>query len=345
MPILTPAELEARLNALPRVQLGLWPTPLEAAERLSAAWGGPEILLKRDDLSGLALGGNKVRNLEFRLANALAMGCDTVVMAREPYSNNARQTAAAAIRLGMRMVLLIPSEDPVPMQGNRLLEELMGVDVRVIPTTDPAKVRAAVESVLAAERAAGRAPYDNDGQHPDTYGALGYVAGALELVRQCDARGITPAAVYVAAGFTHSGLHFGLRILGRDWPVVGITVELRRAQLLPRREVVVEHLCALLGLPPDIVPPEDDFAADDTHLGRGFQDVTEATAAAMREAARLDAIILDPFYTGKVMAGLRADIEQGRWPADATVVFLHSGGIPALFSVPEQILGAATVRA
>ena len=338
MPTLTPAELEARLDALPRVQLGLWPTPLEAVPRLSAAWGGPQILLKRDDLSGLALGGNKVRNLEFRLANALAQGCDTIVMAREPYSNNARQTAAAAIRLGIRMVLLIPSEQPVPMQGNRLLAELLGVDVRVIPTTDPAKVRAAVEAVLGEERAAGRAPYDNDGQHPDTYGALGYVAGALELVQQCDARGLTPAAVYVAAGFTHMGLHFGLRILGRDWPVVGITVELRRAQLLPRREVAVRHLAALLGLPPDAVPA-DDFEADDTHLGHGFQDVTEATAAAIREAARLDAIILDPFYTGKVMAGLRADIERNRWHSDETVIFLHSGGIPALFSVPDLVLG------
>lgn len=117
-PLLDVETLEARLGEVPRAQLGAWPTPLEDCARPSHAWAGPTILAKRDDLSGLALGGNKVRHLEFRIGNALAKGCDVIVMAREPYSNNARQTAAAAAKLGIRMVLLIPSDEPVALQGN-----------------------------------------------------------------------------------------------------------------------------------------------------------------------------------------------------------------------------------
>src|SRR5205823_8010539 len=137
---------------------------LEGCPRLSASWAGPPIVVKRDDLSGLALGGNKVRHLEFRIANALARGCDSIVMAREQFSNNARQTAAAAAKVGLRMVLLVPSETPVVLQGNRLLEELVGAEVRVIPTTDPDQVRVAVREAIAAEAAAGRRPYDDDAE-------------------------------------------------------------------------------------------------------------------------------------------------------------------------------------
>ena len=333
---LTIDELERRLAALPRVQLGAWPTPLEAAERLSGAWGGPRILVKRDDLSGLALGGNKVRHLEFRMGMALAQDCDVVVMAREPYSNNARQTAAAAARLGLRMVLLIPSEQPVPIQGNRLLEELLGADVRVIPTTDPAAVRAAVREVVAAERASGHRPFDNDGELPDVYGLLGYVAGAAELARQCQERGIALAAVYIAAGFSHAGLALGARLLGLPWQVVGVAVELRRPELVPRQLAAADEVCRRLGLANPLGP--DSFEIAEAPLGAGFQDITPDVPRMLAEAARLEGLILDPIYTAKVAIGLKADARAGRWGRDDQVVLIHSGGVPALFSFADRLV-------
>lgn len=342
MPVLSPPcapeALEQRLAALPHVRLGLWPTPLERLDRLSAAWGGPPIYAKRDDLSGLALGGNKVRNLEYRLAAAQARGCDVVIMAREQYSNNARQTAAAAARLGMRMVLLVPSERPVPLQGNRLLEELVGAEVRVIPTEDPAEIRAAVRRAVEAEIAAGHRPFDNDAERPDVYAELGYVAGALELARQCRERGLEPAAIYVAAGFSHAGLLLGLRLLGLPWPVVGATVELTTPALVPRQTAAADQVCALLGVANPL--RREDLEIRDEWLGAGFQRITPEARAVMREAGRLEGLLLDPVYTAKVAACLRADVLAGRWRGAAPLVFLHTGGLPALFSMPETVVSA-----
>jgi 1-aminocyclopropane-1-carboxylate deaminase/D-cysteine desulfhydrase-like pyridoxal-dependent ACC family enzyme len=334
-PILDVETLEARLGEVPRAQLGAWPTPLEVCAGLSRAWAGPTIFAKRDDLSGLALGGNKVRHLEFRMGNALAKGCDVVVMAREPYSNNARQTAAAAAKLGIRMVILIPSDEPVALQGNRLLEELLGADVRVLPTTDPDAVSAAVRDVIDAETAANRRPYDNDAESPNAYGVIGYVAGALELVRQCVQRGIEPAAVYIAAGYSQAGLLLGLRLLGRTWPVVGAAVEHRRATLVPRQLAAVEQVAAMLGVESPL--SDADIEIQDAPLGDAFQHVTAEAREAMHEAGRLEGLILDPFYTAKVMACLRANIEDGRWRPAETVIFVHSGGLPAVFSIPELV--------
>lgn len=329
--------LEERLNALPRVRLGHWPTPLERCERLSAAWDGPTILAKRDDLSGLALGGNKVRNLEFRLAHARAKGCDVVVMAREQYSNNARQTAAAAAKLGMRLVLLIPSEAPVPLQGNRLLEELVGAEVRVIPTEDPAEIKSAVVAAVATERAAGHVPFDNDAEQVNTYAALGYVAGAAELARQCDELGVEPSAVYIAAGNSHAGLVLGLRLLGREWPVVGAAVELRSEPLRPRQIAATNEIAAMLGVPNPV--SEADLEIQDEPLGEGFQKITPEARAVTSEVGGLEGLIVDPVYTAKVMACLRADVHAGRWPRHGTVVFIHTGGLPALFSMPDLVAG------
>jgi 1-aminocyclopropane-1-carboxylate deaminase/D-cysteine desulfhydrase-like pyridoxal-dependent ACC family enzyme len=331
-------DLGYRINRIPRVKLGLWPTPLESQFRLSAAWGGPEILVKRDDLSGLALGGNKVRNLEFRMANALATGCDVVVMAREQYSNNARQTAAAAAKLGLRMVVLVPSEEPVEVQGNRLLEEIVGAEVRVIRTTDPAEIRAAVREAVQSEVANGRRPYDNDSEDPNTYGVLGYVAGAVELVRQCDQLGVEPSAVYLAAGNSQAGLVLGLRLMGRAWPVVGASVEMPGSVLRPRQRESIAAVAEMLGV--ENPTSDADFDIQDAPLGEGFQRMTPEAREVTLEAGRLEGLILDPVYTAKAAACLRADVLAGRWPRGSKLVFIHTGGVPALFSMPGTVLSA-----
>jgi 1-aminocyclopropane-1-carboxylate deaminase/D-cysteine desulfhydrase-like pyridoxal-dependent ACC family enzyme len=341
--VLTTAELNARLARLPRAPLGCWPTPLEDLQRLRQAWGGPRLLVKRDDLSGLAFGGNKVRHAEFKLGRALADGCDVVVMAREQYSNNARITTAAAIKLGLRMVLLVPSKSPVPLQGNRLLEELLGAEVTHLPTEDPAAIRAAVQAAVERARAAGHRPFDNDGQDFTLSPTLGYVAGALELVEQLAAQDLEPSAVYIAAGNSHTGLLLGLRLLGKRWPVVGIAVELRRAELLARQRAAADQACALLEIANPLV--ESDFEIQDQPLGEGFQRLTPEARAVMAQVARTEALILDPVYTAKVMAGLRADVQRGRWrPAD-TLLFLHSGGLPALFSMPDSVEPSTLISA
>lgn len=338
------ATLEGCLRDLPRVQLGIWPTPLEAWPRISGSWGGPALLAKRDDLSGLALGGNKVRNLEFRMANAMAKGCDVIVMAREQYSNNARQTAAAAAKLGLRMVLLVPSEELVPMQGNRLLAEIVGAEVTVLSTEDPASVNLAIRDAIQAERAAGRCPYDNDAESPSAYAVLGYVAGAVELVRQLNQQRIEPAAIYVAAGNSQAGLLLGLRLLGYSWPVIGAAVEVPSEILVPRQLAAVTEAASMLGvLNPLCV---EDFEVQDEPLGRGFQDVTKDVRDVIGEVGRLEAAILDPIYTAKVMVSLQQDIKAGRWSRGDQVIFIHTGGLPALFSMPYvDGSGSASARA
>jgi D-cysteine desulfhydrase family pyridoxal phosphate-dependent enzyme len=319
-----------------RIPLAHIPTPLEPLDRLGAALGKPPgtLRVKRDDLTGLAGGGNKARKLEYLCADALEQGCDTLVTGGGRQSNHVRMTAGAANRLGLRCTIVVAGERPEVPTGNIVLDELLGPEIVWFGGPGDLPYEAIEAAILATAdrlRADGRHPYAMPIGGASTVGALGYVQAAVELVDQ--APDFDVVVVADGSGGTHAGLAAGLgdhrRVLGVD---VGARNDLDTA--IPARAADV---AARVGLPEPA--GADTFGApggpvDHTCAGRAYGVPTEATREALELTARLEGLILDPVYTGKAMAGLIAACRQGRLAADDTVVFLHTGGLPALLAEP-----------
>ncbi|SEF00837.1 D-cysteine desulfhydrase [Rhizobiales bacterium GAS188] len=344
MPIVSMRPQAGASAALPRVVLGTLPTPLDEAPRLAAALGSPPIWVKREDLSGLALGGNKTRQLEALMAAALAAGADTVIATAAAQSNFCRTTAAAAAKLGLGAVLLLRGHDGLPVTGNLLLDRLLGAEIEFIDTADPydPAVPLRLEQIAGRLRAAGRRPHlihvvGSSG----AIGAAAYLPAAEELVSQSRAHGVAPAALYVTAGsgLTVAGLALGLKHLGSPMRVVGICAQKPAAFMRPLIVERANEAAALLGISTRV--EATDIALDDRQIGPGYGTATPASVEAIELAARTEGLLLDPVYTGKCMAGLIADIRAGRWSGGGPVVFLHSGGTPGLFAYGADRLEAA----
>jgi len=326
------------LDQLPRIALQHAPTPLEPMPRLTAALGGPKLWIKRDDCTGLALGGNKVRKLEFLLGEALAQGADTIITAGGPQSNHARQTAAAAARLGLDCVLIltdaVAGRDPAyHAGGNLLLDELFGARIELHPgTADPD-----AEMARAAEqcRAEGGTPYIIPIGGSNALGMMGYVDAARELLDQAKAQGvgITHVALASGSGGTHAGLALGLALGGSTAPAIGYCISRTSQEQRPRVAALLQSGSALLGVASPL--SGDDVVLEDGVVGEGYGLPTPGMVEAVRLAAAQEALLLDPVYTGKAMAGLIAGIRAGRFGPDDSVVFLHTGGAPSLFAYPD----------
>ena len=345
--------LARALDTLPRVSLTVSPTPLQEAVRLRDALGGPSrcprILVKRDDLTGLAGGGNKARKLEFLLADALRVGATALVTTGGAQSNHARMTAAAACRFGLRtsLVLTSPADEP-EMQGNLLLDHILGAEVRFVPAGDPALAVGPgedeeVATVLADLAERGERPYLIPLGGSSSVGVLGYVAGTLELLGQLEAAGEIPSRLYVAAGSrgTVAGLVLGAKLAGVAYRVVGIAVSGGDPEKTDRAAALAREAAALLGTDTDVRPVE--FETDHDQIGPGYGIATPACLEAIRLVARTEGILLDPVYTGKAMAGLIADVRRGVMGPSETVVFLHTGGLPGLFAHAADLMAEATV--
>jgi D-cysteine desulfhydrase family pyridoxal phosphate-dependent enzyme len=305
------------------------PTPLEPADRLGAALGldAGRLFVKRDDVNGLAGGGNKVRKLEYLVADALAAGCDTLVTGGGRQSNHCRITAAAANRLGLACTIVLTSPRPSTPTGNVLLDEVLRPDIVWAGERDYYGAEAAIEEACERLRSEGRTPYAIPVGGASTVGALGYVACGLELVEQLGAVGAgPPAAVYVAdgSGGTHAGLVAGLGDHGR---VVGVDVGTRPDldERVPEKAV---EAAALAGL----AAPVGEVQVDHDRFGSGYGAPTDECREALHLAATTEGLLLDPVYTGKAMAGLVAAAREGRLPKAGPVVFVHTGGTPALFA-------------
>jgi D-cysteine desulfhydrase family pyridoxal phosphate-dependent enzyme len=326
------------LDQLPRIALQHAPTPLEPMPRLTAALGGPQLWIKRDDCTGLALGGNKVRKLEFLLGEALAQGADTIITAGGPQSNHARQTAAAAAKLGLDCVLILTDavmgRDPTyHTNGNLLLDELFGARIELHPgTADPD-----VELARAAEqcRAEGGTPYIIPIGGSNALGMMGYVDAARELLDQAKAQGvgITHVALASGSGGTHAGLALGLALGGSTAPAIGYCISRTSQEQRPRVAALLQAGSQLLGVASPL--SGDDVVLEDGVVGEGYGQPTDGMVEALRLAAAQEALLLDPVYTGKAMAGLIAGIRAGRFRPDDAVVFLHTGGAPSLFAYPD----------
>lgn len=323
-----PKARPARIDHLPRVSLGEWPTALHRLDGLSRELG-LELWAKRDDLTTLALGGNKVRKLEFLLGDAVGKGSDVVVSTGGSQSNHARLTAAACAILGLECRLIL-DRGRHPDGGNLLLDDLFGAKVTIIEDSNPDLAAAAMEQLANDLRSQGRDPYviPRGGSVPQ--GATGYVSMVLELTGQLD--GMVPDAVYVATGSggTHSGVMAGRSLAGHDWRVQGISVS--RARSLQEAKILELSNQTLAWIGNDSRILAEHVHVDDGFAGPAYGVPTLDTWNAIQLAARLDGLVLDPVYTGKAMAGLIAHARQGRIRGGASVVFVHTGGSPALFA-------------
>ncbi|MEA1065298.1 D-cysteine desulfhydrase [Erwinia sp. HR93] len=320
----------ARLAEYPRIELVGGPTPLQRLSRLSD-YLGREIYIKRDDVMAVAPGGNKLRKLEFLAAAALNEGADTLLTAGAIQSNHVRQTAAVAARLGMHCVALL--ENPAGIQaanylsnGNRLLFDLYHVESIYCEALNHPEERLAEQATRL--EAQGFRPFIIPPGGSNPLGALGYVACAQEIAAQC-AGWLAPAAVIVASGSagTQAGLGVGMASVMPDTPVIGVTVSRDATAQSGRVSALQQSTAALLSLK---APAK--ITLWDSWYSPGYGIPSDAGNAAVKLLARLEGVLLDPVYTGKAMAGLIKGLEQARFPGHGPLLFIHTGGAPALFA-------------
>ncbi len=328
-----------------RLPLAHLPTPLEPLERLSRELGGPRLWVKRDDCTGLAGGGNKTRKLEFLLGDALNRGADTVLTAGAVQSNHARQTAAACARLGLRCELFLKEARPgrgecYRHSGNVLLNRILGAKVHILP--GEASAEPAMEERVEALRKEGRRPYTIPVGGSNAVGALGYVECARELSAQADGMGLEiDTVVHASASHgTQAGLAVGLAIAGAEARLLGVSVSGSSRQARANVERLAAATCEHLGSPVRFAQIE----VDDRFIGEGYGIPTSEGLAAIRLLARLEGLLLDPVYTGKAMAGIVELVRDGRFGSDENVVFLHTGGWPALFAYQEDLAEEGVAR-
>ena len=333
----------AGIARFPRVRLGHAPTPIDPAPNLGAALG-IDLWVKRDDCTGLAFGGNKVRQLEFHFGEARASGADTVLVTGAVQSNLVRIAAAAARKLGMAVHIQLEERvadggETYRTSGNLLLDRVLGATLHPFPMgEDEAAADAAMErraEILAAE---GRRPYvihSAPGHAP--LGGLGYVLAAGEVMEQARALGMGFDAVVCASGsaLTYAGMLVGLRALGERAPVLGICVRRDAASQAARVARVASALAAMIECPAAF--DAGDIDVSDAVLAPGYGRLNEAVREAMALAARHEGLLLDPVYTAKAMAGLIAHVRSGRIAAGSRVLFVHTGGQPALFAYADSL--------
>ena len=324
----------------PRVRLAHAPTPLEAMPNLSAHLDGPNLFVKRDDCTGLAMGGNKARQLEYYIGEAVDQGADTVLITGAVQSNFVRQAAAAARKCGMdchiQLEDRVPHNDSTYMgSGNVLLDHLLGATIHTFPEgEDEAAADANLEAIADGLRAEGKAPYviHLGIDHPPL-GGLGYVDAGREIVTQAQSMNLNLDAIVVAtgSGLTHAGLLTGVRAAGSNVPVYGICVRRDEVQQRARIERRLAEIVELAGLPTSTAT-KDDVNVEDTWLGPGYGRLTPEIEEALSLSAQHEALVLDPVYTGKVMSGLIGMVRRGDFKTSDNVLFVHTGGSPALFA-------------
>lgn len=332
-PVIAPEALKKRLERFSRLSLADLPTPLLDCPRLSEKLGGPRILVKREDLTGMAFGGNKIREFEYSLAPAIREGYDVLFHGAASQSNQSRVTAAMAARFGLKAVMVGRTDaHSHPVNGNLLLDHLFGAEVHL---ADNPQEKARVIERLEAE---GLRVYNTstDGYY---LRSISYVDGFLELREQLQGCGIRPDGLYVCSGVhTHVGLVVGARALGIPLRVVGISPSPQDDEEdAANLAVVANKVAEMLAL--DLSFIGDDFESYGAFAGDAYGTLTDASREAVVLAARTEALVLDPVYTGKAFGAMVRHIREGQWGPGQTVVFVHTGGTPALFAYADEILG------
>jgi D-cysteine desulfhydrase len=329
------------LAKFPRRRYTAGQTPIEKVPRFSAALGGPNIYIKRDDLLGLTAGGNKTRKLEFLVAEALAQGADTLITCGAIQSNHCRLTLAAAVKEGLQCRLVL--EERVPgsyrprASGNNFLYNLLGVEqVKVVPAG--ANMLEEMATVAGELAAAGRKGYVIPGGGSNPLGALGYVACAQEILAQTFDLGLDLQTIVCASGSagTQAGLVTGVQGCNLNVPVLGINVSRTREAQEALVYGLVQETAEKLGLSAPV--PREAVTCFGDYVGPGYSLPTPGMAEAVQLLARTEGILLDPVYTGKAMAGLIDLVRKGYFKQDSNILFVHTGGSPALYVYEEYLL-------
>ena len=314
------------MKNVPRMKFAHLPTAVEELPRLSAHLGGPRLLVKRDDQTGLAFGGNKTRKLEFLVADALDNRAKTLISAGAIQSNHCRQVAAVAARYGFDCTLVLTGDPPAHPSANFLLDELFGVEVvHVIDRQDRDRV---LEETYERKLLGGGRPYLVPYGGSSPIGVLGYVFAVEELLHQ----GVMPDWIVfgTSSGGTHAGLTLGARLFHYHGRLLGISIDESEAWLKLHVSALASDTSELLGDRVSFTP--DDILASDAYCQAGYGVLTESERDAVRLFARYEGLLLDPVYTGRAAAGLIDLIQKGKFKPGETVLFWHTGGQPALFA-------------
>jgi D-cysteine desulfhydrase len=327
-----------RIESLARFPLAQLPTPIEELKSLSRELGGPELLIKRDDQTGLALGGNKTRKLEFLVGQALEQGADTLVTAGAAQSNHCRQTAAAAARAGLRCELLLNGRKPELPNGNVLLDELLGARIHWIQPSERAAKLLELPDQLRTE---GRKPYVIPVGGSNGVGATGYVLAMIELVEQLDGIGRRADHVVFASssGGTQAGIVVGANVTGFKGKLHGVRIDKDDRQGVPYPQElanIANENAKYIGFDGQFAP--SDFNVTYDYLGGGYGVVGDLEREAIRLLGSREGIVLDPVYTGRSMGALIDLIRKKAFRSDETVLFWHTGGAPALFAYAKDLI-------
>lgn len=339
---LTPATAQVDFDRFPRTMLCHQPTPIEPLPRLSEFLGGPAIFIKRDDCTGLAMGGNKTRKLEFLVGDAMQQKADMLVTQGAVQSNHVRQTAAAACKVGMKCHVLlerrVPDRDASYEEtGNVLLDNLFGATYEFRPPG--LDMNAEGEAATAAQREKGHRPYFIPGGGSNATGALGYVKCAQEIADYTNQTGQSFDWLVMGTGSTgtQAGLVAGFHALGHVLPVMGVSVRQPRDRQMSAVHALTQKTLEKLGAEGI---PLSKILVDDGYVGEGYGIPAESTLEAIRLLARQEGILLDPVYSAKGMAGLIGMVRDGFFKPTDSVLFLHTGGSTALFAYQEQLLAS-----
>jgi L-cysteate sulfo-lyase len=331
--LITAQELQNRIDKLPRVKLLNLPTPLEKMPRLSASLKGPHLWVKREDCTGLAFGGNKERKAEFALGDALAKKADVVITVGPIQSNHSRATAAAAKKLGLDVILVLTGEKPSSYDGNLLLNNLLGAEIRFLEGK-PSKLEKVryMEEIAASLRKKKHVPYIIPAGASYPPGATAYVNAMLELFKQARDRRFKVSHVVHAAGSggTQAGLVLANKVLELGVEVIGICAEPGVKEKLVKETVeIASRTAELLNVKVNVTP--DDVILNQDYAGEAYGVPTPEAVNAIKLVAQTEGTLLDPIYTGRAMAGLISLVRQGHFKRGGNVVFLHTGGTPTLF--------------
>lgn len=322
---------------IPRVPLGFFPTPLIELTKLSEKLGGPRIFMKRDDNTGLALGGNKTRKLEFILADALAQGADTIITAGAAQSNHCRQTAAAAASLGLECHLVLGGEEPEQFDGNLLLDKIFGCNIHWA-----GKNRKGEDIPLLVEqlKKQGKKPYIVPYGGSNELGALAFVEALKELETQSQniKTRFTHIVFASSSGGTHAGLMLGKKILKLPSKIVGINIDKGESDKVPFNQ----HILSLADSTAKLIDEEHRFSdtglcLNSDYVGEGYGIIGTLENEAISLTAQTEGILLDPVYTGRAMGGLIDMIRSGEIKKTDNVLFWHTGGAPALFAYSDSL--------
>ena len=320
----------------PRVSLGFFPTPLIELPNLGAALGGARIFMKRDDQTGLALGGNKTRKLEYILGDALAQGCDTIITAGAEQSNHCRQTAAAAAKLKLECHLILGGAEPASARGNLLLDRLLGSHIH---WAGDHRKGEDIPQLFEQLQSAGKRPYIVPYGGSNELGAIAFAAATRELLAQLGDEPFTHLVFASSSGGTHAGLMLGKFICDQAYRLIGVNIDKGEAD----EPAFDQHILSLANRTAALLEIEHRFSNEDVilnsdYLGAGYGVVGALEREAISLTARTEGILLDPVYTGRAMGGLIDMIRKGAIGDNDKILFWHTGGAPALFAYASELI-------